>query len=104
MSTSPLAQLVICNELNTSQCPGRSAARSGALQNRDRYNLHHRNGPGSALHRSTRAARCTAAGTRFMAMRPSVRIEKLVIGATSVVAFLLLWQAAVSLHLIDPFF
>src|SRR6202795_841920 len=33
-------------------CPGRSAARSGALQTRDRYKLRVWNGPGSAVHRS----------------------------------------------------
>jgi hypothetical protein len=33
--------------------PGRSAARSGALQTRDRNELRVREGPGSAVHRST---------------------------------------------------
>jgi NitT/TauT family transport system permease protein len=37
-------------------------------------------------------------------MITTIRNEKLVVGGASVVAFLLLWQAAVSLHLIDPFF
>src|SRR5262249_3180281 len=32
-------------------CPGRSAARSGALQTRDRYEFRVSNGPASAVHR-----------------------------------------------------
>src|SRR3990170_4268738 len=34
-------------------CPGRSAARSDALQNRDRYKVGTCKGPGSAVHRFT---------------------------------------------------
>ena len=70
---------------NSSACPGRSAARSDALQTPisglpeigaqmrasrvnptcvDRYAHRASDGPGSAVHRSARATRCTASGTR----------------------------------------
>src|SRR5262244_2587650 len=42
-------------------CPGRSAARSGALQTRDRYGLWRSRISGAPLHF---VARCTASGTR----------------------------------------
>jgi putative ABC transport system substrate-binding protein len=44
-------------------------AQSGALQTRDRYKRGAWNGPGSALHRSADASRCTASGTRGMGRR-----------------------------------
>jgi len=44
-----------------SACPGRSAARSGALQTRDRYGLWRSRISGAPLHFVTR---CTASGTR----------------------------------------
>jgi hypothetical protein len=40
-------------ERNPTTCPGRSATRSGALQNRDLRKLCACNDPGSAVHRFT---------------------------------------------------
>src|SRR5262249_26026182 len=46
-----MARRVVNAAIRVKACPGRSAARSGALQTRDRYRLRMLNGPGSAVHR-----------------------------------------------------